>query len=66
MSKKPKLKKETFRFFAEDLELIRRYYPGGRYGEIGPSEVIRSVVHSWVDSNLKHLETDSGQPPEIG
>ncbi len=46
------LKKETIRFYEPDVNLIRKFYPGG-YGKPGINEVIRSVIHSWVEQNLE-------------
>jgi len=53
MSKSPKvLKKETIRFYKEDTDLIRDVFPGG-YNKIGINEVIRGVVHEWVNVKLR-------------
>lgn len=53
---KAPLKKETIRFFEEDVELIRETFPGG-YGKPGINEVIRSVIHSWTDQKLRQQPT---------
>lgn len=57
---KDKLVKTTIRLWHSDLEKIRTMFPGGRHGEPGLNEVIRSVVHSFVqkkvDPKLKELE----------
>lgn len=63
------LKKETIRFYAEDADLIREFYPGG-YGKPGINEVIREVIHSWVNTNIRaklssatpNVNTDERKP----
>jgi len=56
------LKKETIRFFADDVDLIRQFYPAG-YGKPGINEVIRTVIRSWVDQNLRGKEIE-GAPDD--
>ena len=50
MSKK--LKKATIRFYEEDLELLKEYYPGG-YNRPGINEMIREIIATWVDKRLR-------------
>lgn len=57
------LKKETIRFFTEDVELIRETFPGG-YGKPGINEVIRSVIHSWTDQKLRNQPQPAEQTKE--
>lgn len=49
---KDKLVKETIRFLKSDMDLIRMAFPGG-YNQPGINEVIRSVIHSWVEAELR-------------
>lgn len=55
------LKKETIRFYEDDVELIRKFYPGG-YGKPGINEVIRSVINSWVDQTLRKKQISEELP----
>lgn len=64
MTAKQELSKETIRFYKEDIDLIRQIYPGG-YGVPGINEVIREVLHSWVDTVLKPQMETSNEPIEL-
>jgi len=50
-SKSP-LKKETFRYFQSDTDLLRKYFPGDN-NKPGINEIVRNIVHNWVDENIR-------------
>ena len=52
MLNKQILTKETFRFYERDIKLIRYAFPGGSSSQLGINEVIRTVLHKWVEDSL--------------
>lgn len=51
-----KLVKATIRLYQADIELIKANYPP-MYGKPGINEVVREVIHDWVNTNLRQTET---------
>ena len=52
MIKKHPLTKETFRFYERDIKIIRHAFPGGSATQLGINEVVRNVLHKWVEETL--------------
>ena len=58
------LRKLTVRFYEEDLDLLRQAFPGGA-GKLGTQQVIREVLHNWVNEKLRAPASGVKKPRNV-